>query len=75
MKWMLIVLVFGTPMQTGIIFNSLDECLKAESTMRAEWSRVYSANPKKYQDQPVTQDEVAKQMTRGTCIPHAALSH
>ena len=71
MKWMLIVLVFGNPMQTGLLYNSLDECLKAETTMRAEWSRVYNAMPKKYQEQPTTQEQVAKQMTNGTCIPHA----
>ena len=29
MKWMLVVLVFGvSPMETGLVYNSLDECLK-----------------------------------------------
>ena len=72
MKWMLIVLVFGSPMETGLLYNSLDECLKTEASMRAEWDRVYSAMPKKYQVRsPVSQDYVKKQMTTGTCIPHA----
>jgi hypothetical protein len=75
MKWMLVVLVFGNPMQTGLLYNSLDDCLKAETAMRAEWSRVYNVMPKKYQEQPTTQGEVAKQMTKGTCIPHADLLH
>jgi hypothetical protein len=72
MKWMLVVLVFGSPMETGLLYSSLDECLKTEATMRAEWDRVYSAMPKKYQERsPVSQEYVKKQMTTGTCIPHA----
>ena len=35
MKWTLIVVVFGTmPVETDLIFNSLDDCLKAEEAMR-----------------------------------------
>ena len=35
MKWMLFVLVFGThPVETNLLFDSLDACLKAEETMR-----------------------------------------
>jgi hypothetical protein len=80
MKWMLVVLVFGTPMETGLLYGSLDECLKAEATMRADWERVYGAMPKRYQEHAVVgQDYIKKQMTSGTCIPHAegghALSH
>ena len=72
MKWMLVVLVFGSPMQTGLLYSSLDECLKTEAAMRAEWDRVYGAMPKKYQERsPVSQDYVKKQMTTGTCMPHA----
>ena len=72
MKWMRVVLVFGTPMETGLLYNSLDECLKTEASMRAEWDRVYSGMPKKYQEHsPVSQDYVKKQMTSGTCIPHS----
>jgi len=33
MKWMLVIVVFGAhPVKTDLVFNSLDECLKAEST-------------------------------------------
>jgi hypothetical protein len=72
MKWMLVVLVFGSPMETGLFYNSLDECLKTEATMRAEWDRVYMAIPKTFQEKPpVSQDYVKKQMISGTCIPHA----
>ena len=42
MKWTLIVVVFGTmPVETDLIFNSLDDCLKAEEAMRAEYVRAY----------------------------------
>ena len=42
MKWTLIVVVFGTmPVETNLIFNSLDDCLKAEEAMRAEYVRAY----------------------------------
>ena len=72
MKWMLVVLVFGTPMETGLLYGSLDECLKTEATMRAEWDRVYTGMPKKFQEKsPVSQDYIKKQTTGGTCIPHA----
>jgi hypothetical protein len=77
MKWMLVVLVFGSPMETGLLYNSLDECLKTEAMMRAEWDRVHMAMPKTFQEKhPVSQEYVKKQMTTGTCIPHAErLSH
>src|ERR1051325_7194717 len=46
MKWMLIVAVFGgTPMETGLVYNSLDECLKAEENIRAEWDRAAKETP------------------------------
>ena len=42
MKWTLIVVVFGTmPVETDLIFNSLDDCLRAEEAMRAEYVRAY----------------------------------
>ena len=35
MKWMLFVLVFGThPVETNLLFDNLDACLKAEEHMR-----------------------------------------
>ena len=43
MKWMLFVLVFGThPVETNLLFDSLDACLKAEETMRKDYARAYS---------------------------------
>ena len=43
MKWMLFVLVFGThPVETNLLFDNLDACLKAEENMRKEYARAYS---------------------------------
>jgi hypothetical protein len=43
MKWMLLVLIFGTiPVKTGLLFDSIEDCLKAEETMRAEYAQVYN---------------------------------
>ena len=43
MKWMLFVLVFGShPVETDLLFDNLDACLKAEETMRTEYARAYS---------------------------------
>jgi hypothetical protein len=40
MKWMLLVLIFGTiPVETGLLFDNIEDCLKAEETMRAEYTR------------------------------------
>ena len=37
MKWMLFVLVFGShPVETNLLFDNLDACLKAEETTRKE---------------------------------------
>jgi hypothetical protein len=51
MKWMLVVLVFGvTPMETGLSYNSLDYCLKAEERMRADWDHILKASKKQYSE-------------------------
>jgi predicted urease superfamily metal-dependent hydrolase len=43
MKWMLFVLVFGShPVETNLLYDNLDACLKAEETMRKEYARAYS---------------------------------
>jgi uncharacterized protein YgiB involved in biofilm formation len=75
MKWILIVLVFGsTPMETGLVYNSVDECLKAEETMRAQWDSAMKAMQKEFREMPTTPNYIAKQSISGTCIPHAERS-
>jgi hypothetical protein len=81
MKWMLLVLVFGaTPIETGLFFDSLDDCLKVEETMRNEYARVYNtwhawaeANLKEagYPKSDKFMRNRDGIETSGTCIPHA----
>jgi hypothetical protein len=72
MKWMLVVIVFGLgPVKTDLLYNSLEECLGAEASVRAEWTRLYNAAPKERREDPTSAAFMRKQMTSGTCIPHA----
>lgn len=77
MKWTLIVVVFGTmPVETDLIFSSLDDCLKAEEAMRAEYVRAYkdwTAGQRKSSGYQTTQAFMRTRIgleNRGTCIPH-----
>jgi hypothetical protein len=80
MKWMLLVLVFGTtPIETGLIFDSLDDCLKAEQTMRDDYARAYDAwrtwaqankAESDYPDSDMFMQKRTGLQTSGTCIPH-----
>ena len=75
MKWMLSVLVFGSyPVETNLLFDNLDACLKAEQTMRKEYARTYSqstwteGNIGQASDPSVVSRYGQK--TTATCIPH-----
>jgi hypothetical protein len=83
MKWMLLVFAFGTSMvRTGLAYDNLDDCVKAEQTMRSEYVRVYNqwlewaiANPKQAsypKSQPLMQKRIGLQ-TIGTCVPTTAI--
>ena len=75
MKWMLFVLVFGShPVETGLLFDSLDACLKAEETMRKEYARAYSQGTWAENLGQLNDPSVVSrygQRTTATCIPHA----
>ena len=44
MKWMLLVLIYGTiPVKTGLLFDTIDDCLKAEEQMRDSYIRTYNS--------------------------------
>lgn len=44
MKWMLLVLIYGTiPVKTGLLFDTIEDCLKAEEAMRDSYVRTYNA--------------------------------
>ena len=58
-------------METGLLYNSLGDGVKAEMTMRSEWARIAATWPKEYREQSVTEGFIAKQTPMGTCIPHA----
>jgi hypothetical protein len=81
MKWTLIVLVFGaSPVKTDLVFNSLEDCLRAEDQMCAEYARAYNAwNAWAQKNQteagyPNSQKFMEARMglnNRGTCIQAA----
>ena len=77
MKWMLFVLVFGSyPVETNLVFDSLDACLKAEETMRKEYARAYSQGTWEGGGSvgATTDPSVASrygQRTTATCVPHS----
>jgi len=75
MKWMLFVLVFGShPVETNLIFDTLDACLKAEQTMRTEYARAYSEGTWSKANEGEPSDFLASRFglkTTATCIPHA----
>ena len=79
MKWVLLVFVFGASMvKTDLVFDTLDECLRAEELMRSEYTQAYNkwlkwaeANPKDAM-YPESQKFIFKRNgleTTGTCIP------
>lgn len=68
MKWLLIVIVMNSPLKTDLVFNSLSECLVAETQMRKEWTNIYNQT-KKAGAEKETLGMLSSQMTRGTCIP------
>jgi hypothetical protein len=76
MKWMLFVLVFGSyPVETNLLFDNLDACLKAEETMRKEYARAYSQSTWTNGDISQASDPSVLnrygQKTSATCVPHA----
>ena len=44
MNWMLVVMVLGTqPVNTGLVFDTLDRCLIAGDLMRSEQGSLFSS--------------------------------
>jgi len=68
MKWVLVAIVMNVPVKTDMVFNSLSECMAAESQMRIEWNEVYSQAKKSGTD-PVRAGQISSAMTTGTCVP------
>ena len=63
MKWLLIVIVMNAPIKTDLVFESLSECLSAETQMRKEWAELYN-QAKKSSAEKETLGFLNSQMTR-----------
>ena len=68
MKWLLVVIVMNTPVKTDLSFATLDECMRAEQSMRRQWADVYNESVGRKAEKD-TLELVKRQMTSGTCIP------
>jgi hypothetical protein len=80
MKWMLVVMVFGSgAVKTDLVFDSLKECLATEQSMRAQYAdayNVWNSWAEKNQAEagyPNSRDGMKKRFglyNSATCIPH-----
>lgn len=53
MKWMLVVIVFtGQPISTGLVFDTLDDCLSVSDEMRSTYADAYNKWLKWARDNP-----------------------
>jgi hypothetical protein len=83
MKWMLIVVVFGTtPVKTELVFGALEDCLRAEESMRRSYAEAYNnwlalsgegagAPIESNVDTERFQEKRLGLLNAATCIPHA----
>ena len=80
MKWMLVIIVFGTyPVKTDLVFDSLDKCLEAEEVMHAEQESKFQRWRAVFRETEATlltkEEALAKRRigmeNQATCIPHA----
>jgi hypothetical protein len=84
MKWMLIVAVFGgQPVETGLLFENLKDCLAAEQEMRQQMVSAYEDWEKwasegdglsRYGGESREAGRAFQQkriLNHGTCVPHA----
>jgi hypothetical protein len=81
-KWLLVVLVFGTtPIRTDLVFDALDECLQGEVQMRTAnaenfdawlaWARANPAESGFPDSQRLMRGRLGVDNS-GACIPHLA---
>jgi hypothetical protein len=71
MKWMLVVMALGTtPIQTGLVFDSLDACYAAEDKMAAEYTKYYNDWATRNKDRyPTPPAFMTQRLMRGVCVP------
>lgn len=80
---MLVIVVFGVgPVKTDLVFDSIDECLRAEEAMPDTYARHYTEWLRWAQQNqavsgyPTSRGFQLKPLgmeNYGTCVPHAAL--
>ena len=58
----------NSPVKTDLTFDTLGDCLRAETEMRRSWADMYNETLKRQMSKD-TLDMVKRQMTSGTCIP------
>jgi hypothetical protein len=79
-KWMLVVIVLGsTPVQTDLVFDTLDQCYRAEQQMRIEYTKAFDEwlkwavqNPTE-SDYPKSREFMMQRLMSGVCVPHSGL--
>lgn len=70
MKWTLVVMALGTtPIQTGLVYDTLEACYAAEDRMASEYVRFHNAWVAQNKDRPVPQF-ITQRLVRGICAPH-----
>ncbi len=71
MKWMLVIMALGTtPIQTGLIYDTLDACYTAEDRVAAEYVRLYNDWVANNRGRPVP-TFITQRLARGICVPHS----
>ena len=75
MKWALLMIFLHTPIETGLTFDTLTACYKAEDGIAAQqasyfndWVQWAKAHPQESAYPPVP-DFIKNRMMRGICVP------
>jgi hypothetical protein len=76
MKWMLVVMIFGTQaVKTDLTFDTLDKCLAAEQAMRSEQAEKFNAwrkdaGPSQGKDDARFMERRFGLQNQAVCTPH-----
>lgn len=75
MKWLLVMLISGSPIKTDLYFPTLGECLAFEDQVAAQYANAYNeavkwARENRSQTEFAGIEKLARErMSRGTCMP------
>ncbi len=82
MKWALVVMVLGVaPVQTGLVFANLADCMAAEEAMQSSSAAAYGSWMQSelrdrriylpgWDDKEKRRKQAVGMLNQGTCIPH-----